>query len=116
MSGSDAEDVLVAPARNLVEEIAEGHRAMEVAAGRAVPQAPAAGWTPWSHTLRDPRNPTHLISGGAAQPAAAGKGGQVKPLPAAGAVPGRHHRHGRRRVRRALGLAGPDAPSGEADR
>ena len=93
MSGSDAEDALAALARDLVEEIAEG-RAMEVAAGRVVPQARPAGWTPWCHTLRDPRNLTHLISGGAAQPAAAGKGGQAKPVPRGGARPAARRRWG----------------------
>ena len=90
MSGSDAEDPLVALARNLVEEIAEG-RAIELAAGHVVPQARPAGWTPWCHTLRDPRTPTHLISGGAAQPAGAGEG---TPVPRGGARPAARRRRG----------------------
>ena len=93
MSGSDAEDALVALARDLVEEIAEG-RAIELAAGRVVPQARPAGWTPWCPALRDPRTPTHLISGGAAQPAAAGEGGQAKPVPRGGARPAARRRRG----------------------
>lgn len=93
MSGSDAEDALVALARNLVEGIGEG-RAMEVAAGRVVPQASPAGWTPWCRILRDPRTPTHLISGGAAQPAGAGEGGQAKPVPRGGARPAARRRRG----------------------